>query len=312
MATGTITQQRTSYTDIAGVTQYQIYTLFENNVGINDGVFLYKINDVLDPSADTFTRTCGVSDMTDYERGRVAAITAGDDYYREAALTIHYDNIATAVSAATVIIEQVSGLLDTYTTYIDEFFGTDATAVPTGDLTLFQQLVNQAEAQHLVYVAAQDTTVDAQAAYDDAVGDLSGLATTVNSVDSLLAALTSLDSDMGLSYTAAVLGYGFAVSAGLDTDPTYTAAWAQFSPVIAGTAAYSVAAMRNDVISVLADTTSLSGTLNTQLSTAQALVTSTQETLVAATADEAAQLALRTTYANEVLALDPTYVFSWV
>jgi len=312
MATADLNQDRLSYVDATGKTQFQIYSLVLNAISITDGLFLFKINDVLVPAGDTYERVCNIGDLSDFLQDRAAAVTAGDSYYRSSALTVDYDDIETAIAAATVIKERVSALIELYTQYLADFFGNDTTPVPTGDTTLFDALVATAEAQHVVYTAAQATAAAAMVTKNAADVAHATLDLINNKVIPIEADVTALEAVAVTSNAVATSIHTAALATGLDADPTYVSVWSTLNGFSSGTGTTSVNQIQIDLTARLADITALGVSTSTLLSNAAFEVTTTSNALVVADADEAAQLALRTQYAADVLAIDPTYQFSWM
>jgi len=312
MASAKVNQDRVSYVDAAGVTQFQVYSLIVDNAGIVDGLFLRKIVDELDSGLDTFERVCLVGDLTDFLDDRAAAVAAGDAYFRASSLTVKYANLETAISAATVIIERVDALVTSYTTFIDLFFGTDVTLVPTGDTTLLQALINTAEAQHVTYTTAVTTAATALAAQTLAEANL----VIVNAIEAyvtpLFADAISLNSSAMTSSTSATSGRNQALISGLDSDPVHTSAWGYLGSLVNGTAVTSVQQLQITLSALVSSTTALDSYVASQLSWLNASLTTTTNARVAADADVAAQLALRDQHAAAVLAVDSSHVFSWV
>lgn len=304
-ASGTLTVQKTTSVLSSGDTQYTVYALFSAPVTItDDGVFLYQIVDEAVPSSDTFTRTCTVGDVGTYERTRAAAISAGDAYYRSAALTRNYTDLDTAVLAQTAITEQVSALLDAWTTADTSYFGTDITAVPTGATTVLQSAINLAEAAHEDYLTAVAAEAAALVAKNSATASQTLLQSVVGSLTPIqveaAAAATNIATAESLSELAETQG----ISDSINT--SFTTFWTYFANSNAQLSSYEPY-----VDSVSDDLTSLLSTLNSDLTSANSSVSSTTSTYVSAQAATAAALTLREDLADDVRAIDPTYTFSW-
>jgi hypothetical protein len=105
------------------------------------GVFVHEILDSDDPAKDEFDRVAEIIDFETLLHDRVAAVRAGDTYWRSYLLTKFYTDIQVADAARVAIPDRVDELVTGYATYVNPFLNpSDIVNLPTGEDTFLQGL----------------------------------------------------------------------------------------------------------------------------------------------------------------------------
>lgn len=137
----------------------------------DSGIFVQEIMDSDDPAKDEFVR---VAEIIDFEpdmllNDRVAAVRAGDQYWRSYLLTKFYTDIQVADAARIAIPDRVDELATGYATYTAPFFtASEIVNLPTGLDTLLQGLNTTYNTAYDDYGTAVEAEATASTAKDDA------------------------------------------------------------------------------------------------------------------------------------------------
>lgn len=112
-------------------------------------VFVLKLNDRLDPKADTLARVCRISDLTYLPRGRDAGLAADPGTGQEFISTIcelSYSTLTEALAGKQAIIDRVNQLIDDWIDFKADFDAPDPfeedIVLPTADPSQKQVLID--------------------------------------------------------------------------------------------------------------------------------------------------------------------------
>jgi len=131
-----LVQDRSSQIAADGSPIYQIINTLTHNGPLPDhGVFVFLIVDEADPSQDTFFRIAEVPDLSAFLFGRDNALAVGGSYYRISSLTATSSSFSEADALATTIKERVDTLVVSWTAASEDWLGSEAYLLPTGDPT---------------------------------------------------------------------------------------------------------------------------------------------------------------------------------
>jgi hypothetical protein len=122
--------------------------------------------DITSISGDTFARIANTSDLTKLSRDRVTAVVQGATSYLSTAVSLIYDNYATADAAARQVVSRLSDLVTAWRTY-NTAFATN----PYQDYNLPQTAASVEAERTAVYVEKRTARETAETAYDNAVAD---------------------------------------------------------------------------------------------------------------------------------------------
>lgn len=183
------------------------------------GIFLLSINTPTDPKDDTLVRVNQVGDFSEYLTSRPAALTAGDVYWRSAALTLTYTNIDEADEAWKELSSRINKLVEEVDAYNVSF------ETPAGGITTTYPAVDSSTLNKYIadYVTARDAVTTAEEARDAkqvscntlqtaltvaqqelqiAQTDIASLAASQVSLAAIQASLTVVSTGLGIDATA--------------------------------------------------------------------------------------------------------------
>lgn len=132
-------------------------------------IFVFKIEDEIDSSTDTFTRVGTPYDLETYATSRPTAITNGDDYYLAAEFTRDFTGLETAKQAKDAIYSRIDTLASTWFDYITNFRGVDDISSHPSVSPEFEQQLKDAYADAKAdRIQAESDLEDADEALEDA------------------------------------------------------------------------------------------------------------------------------------------------
>jgi hypothetical protein len=183
----TQTEQTRNAIYIDGVETFEIIiTVTDAGDLPSKAVFVVQIQTQTDPKTDTFARVAAIADFTTYGTDRVAAIAAGDEYYRVTTFTFYYTDLNTGVAAADVLSSRIDELVTNWQTYDTSFVATaEIVEHPQPSLSAFEAAVAAYDTAVTAEATAKTTRDDAKTAYDLAVTDAATAAATVTATQTL-------------------------------------------------------------------------------------------------------------------------------
>jgi hypothetical protein len=161
-----VEQVRTTIEPTPGAVKYRITsTVIDKGDLPFPELFVYKINDPVDDSNDTFERVANPNDLQNIIPDRVTAVANGKSYFLWSVLVRDYIDIEIAVQAIVALEGRINTAVTTWVTYQTEFAGTEIDNYPSED----QELVEALEAE---YATAKTARITAETAVTTADTDL--------------------------------------------------------------------------------------------------------------------------------------------
>jgi hypothetical protein len=186
MASYTKTEQIREAVLVDGVEKYKV-TVTVTDAGDLSTEYIFTINivETSDPKDDTFARVSAILDFDDYLEDRAQAVAAGDDYYRVNYWVFYYDNLKTAVNAATTLKSRVDELVEDWRIYDKKFETvTEETEHPQVETDTFNAAVDDYDDAVEAEAEAKEERDDTKDTYDEAVADAATATTAVSDAQS--------------------------------------------------------------------------------------------------------------------------------
>lgn len=185
-------------------------------------VFVYAVSDVLDPTADTFSRVANIADLTTVPIGRDPGIAApgpnGIEYLSNSS-TSTYETLETANDAATAYQDRVNALIEGWVSFRTNFNAPDPTPAlytfPRVDPSQKTALISAYAAakqdryqKQLTKTEADAALVRAQSDYTYKQGLVTGIAALVAETTAVLANTNATVTQFGALLLAGNTFYG--------------------------------------------------------------------------------------------------------
>lgn len=152
MADTIVEQIRTAIEPTPGTVKYRITSTVTDAGDLPfKELFVYKINDPVDDSNDTFERVANPYDLQNITPDRVTAVANGESYFLWSVLVRDYDDIEIATQAIAALEGRINTAVTTWSDYQTNFEGTEIDTYPSED----QELVDALKADYTTKKAAR-------------------------------------------------------------------------------------------------------------------------------------------------------------
>lgn len=108
---------------ITGPTPYQLVDTVSETVIIPMELFTFAVD------SSAFDHVATVADIQTYPVTRAAAVTAGQPYYRQAAVTVSYATLQQGIDLSAVLLSDLRTLANAYNEYLASFEGTTSETI---------------------------------------------------------------------------------------------------------------------------------------------------------------------------------------
>jgi hypothetical protein len=141
MADTIVEQVRTAIEPTPGTVKYRITATVTDAGDLPfKELFVFKINDPVDDSDDTFERVANPNDLQNITPDRVTAVANGESYFLWSVLVRDYIDVEVAVQAIAALEGRINTAVSTWITYQTEFEGTEIDTYPSADEELADAL----------------------------------------------------------------------------------------------------------------------------------------------------------------------------
>jgi len=165
MADTVVEQIRTTIEPTPGAVKYRITSTVtdEGDLPFKE-LFVYKINDPVDDSNDTFERVANPHDLQNITPDRVTAVANEESYFLWSVLVRDYDDIEIAIQAIEALEGRINTAVTTWVTYQTDFEGTETDNYPSADEELTDALKQDYATKKAARVSAEADVTSAETA----------------------------------------------------------------------------------------------------------------------------------------------------